>query len=373
MKRTLWLTIPALLAVLCGCTQNVPSGSRLAEDVVGQLDSTIEAAMEAMGLPGAVVAVWIPGRGDYVAVKGVANIETGTRRAAGDVFRIGSITKAFVATAALLLVERGKLDLGDPVSQYFPDFPNAEDITVGDLVCMRSGIPDAVDEELLALLYQNPLTRLSPQELIARSASWPERFEKPGLKVQYCNTNYVLLGEILRQVTGREVDQIVHDLVVGPLGLKRTAYPAGSTLPGELHGYGWDSERKAFDDLTTLNPRWAGAAGAMTSDIHDLRVFARAIYEGALLKPTTQSLRLEANPLDGMPDWIAYGQGIVRLGDFWGHNGTIFGFSTEMWYLPHDDAVVVISVNRLDLDDQSYAFPLFVEVTRILFPDHVAW
>ena len=70
---------------------------------------------------------------------------------------------------------------------------------------------------------------------------------------------------------------------------------------------------------------------------------------------------------------MQYGEALIRFGRFCGHNGTIFGYSSELWYLPEKDAVIVINVNRLDLDDQSKSLDIFFYVTNILFPDLVDW
>ena len=125
--------------------------------------------------------------------------------------------------------------------------------------------------------------------------------------------------------------------------------------------------------MTALNPLWAGAAGAMISNISDLKVFAKALCSNRLLSESTQEACFETMQFEDMPDWIRYGEGILNIGSFWGHNGTIFGFSSEMWYLPAKDSVILINVNRLDLDDQSKSAPLFFAITKILFPEYVKW
>ena len=155
--------------------------------------------------------------------------------------------------------------------------------------------------------------------------------------------------------------------------MNTSRYPADIVLPGNLHGYSWSGEINSFEDKTALNPLWAGAGGAMISSISDLKVFAKALYRGELLSESTQEARLETLPMEGMPDWIRYGEGILKFGPFWGHNGTIFGFSSEIWYLPEKDAVILLNVNRLDLDDQSKSVDLFLAITKILFPEYVEW
>ena len=105
----------------------------------------------------------------------------------------------------------------------------------------------------------------------------------------------------------------------------------------------------------------------------DLKTYAKALCTGRLLKPDTHNARLVTRPLEGLPEFIRYGEGIAKFGPFCGHNGTIFGFSSEMWYLQEKDAVIVINVNRLDLDDQSQSADLFLVITKMLLPAYVQW
>ena len=124
---------------------------------------------------------------------------------------------------------------------------------------------------------------------------------------------------------------------------------------------------------TTFNPAIAGGAGAIISDLSDLRTYAKALCAGDLLQPETQEARFEGENLEGAPDFVRYGEGIELFGKFCGHNGTIPGFSSEMFYLPEEEAVIVVNVNRLDRDDESKSSDLFLAVTKTLFPKHVDW
>ncbi len=116
-----------------------------------------------------------------------------------------------------------------------------------------------------------------------------------------------------------------------------------------------------------------GAAGAIISDLSDMRTYARALCTGDLLEPETQAARLETQQMDGEADFIQYGEGILKLGKFCGHNGTIFGFSSEMFYLPEEDAVILVNVNRLDVDDESKSTDLFLAISKTFLPEYVDW
>jgi D-alanyl-D-alanine carboxypeptidase len=146
--------------------------------------------------------------------------------------------------------------------------------------------------------------------------------------------------------------------------LHNTSYPTGTEIPGPLRGYGWNPSTKHFDDKTLFNPSLAGAAGAVVSDISDLLAFSRALCRGDLLRPQTQRERMEGQHLVGTE--ADYGEGVALGHGFCGHSGTINGFSTDMYYIEKLDASLVISVNRLDRDNQSQSTPIFGVVSRTI-------
>ena len=337
-----------------------------------ELDSNIAGVMEDKNLPGVLVGVSAPGQGEYVSAQGSANLDTGAGPQSSDQFRMGSVTKTFVATALLQLVDQGKLSESDTLSRWYPDFPNAEEITVDDLLRMRSGIADYWDEEMIKQYYDNPLENVTNEDIIRATAAKADQFEPPDQETKYTDTNYNILGAILEKVSGNDIATQLTENIVIPLGLRNTFYPTNDELPGGLRGYGLNSQSEEFEDKTILNPAPADGAGAMISDISDLGVWARALYNGALLNPDTQQARLETQPLEGAPTGGAgYGEGIGGNGGIWGHGGTISGFSTEMWYIPEQDATIVISVNRSDEQMDSHSGDVLLAVLTSLFPEYV--
>lgn len=349
------------------------ASDRLSPEVIGRLNAEIDRQVAAHDLPSVAVGIFVPGSGRFLAARGEANLETGRPRTLADPFRIASITKTFTATAVLQLADRGRLDVSDPLSKWYPDFPNAGNITVDDLLRMRSGIPDTLAGGALQAYYADPLIRTTPEESIALAAARPEDFTPAGRETVYNNLNYVLLQEIVRKVAGRDLGSQIRGAILGPLGLRGTSYPSGDVLPGPLRGYSLDERTGRLVDRTILNPDFPGGAGAMTSTVRDLATYARALGTGSLLRPATQRARLQGETIAGAPDFVTYGQGIESLGPFVGHNGTIFGFSTEMYYLPPLRAVIVVNVSRLDADDVSQSTPLFLALSKIVFPDYTPW
>ena len=352
-------------------TEETTSGEdRFSAANLQELDSTIAGVMQDKNLPGVLVGVSAPGQGEYVSAQGLANLDTGAEPQPTDQFRIGSVTKTFVATAILQLVDQGKLSKSDTLSKWYPDFPNADEITLDDLLRMRSGIADYWDEETVKQYYDNPLENVTNEDIIEAAAAKADQFEPPDQETKYTDTNYNILGAILERVSGNDIGTQLTETILNPLGLRNTFYPTNDELPGGLRGYGLNPQSEEFEDKTILNPAPADGAGAMISDISDLGVWARALYNGDLLNPETQRARLETQPLAGAPPGGAgYGEGIGGNGGIWGHGGTISGFSTEMWYIPEQDATIVISVNRSDEEMDSHSGEVLKAVLTSLFPE----
>jgi D-alanyl-D-alanine carboxypeptidase len=340
---------------------------------VAALDEAIAKAMKDGNLPGLEVGIWLPGGAKYVVARGKADLASGLPRPAEAPYRIGSITKTAVGTVILKLVEAGQLSKTDTIEKWYPDFPKANEITIDDLLRMRSGIPDSADAAFLKEYYANPLIDLTAKDMIERSAQRAKEFKPPDLETVYTNVNFMILTEIAEKVGGASISDQLQEYIFEPLGMKETLYPRDDALPGPLHGYSWEAAQNKFRDMTILNPAPAGGAGAVISTIADLRTWAKALCVGALLSPDLQKARLEGQPLKGDPDFVRYGEAVLLIGEFCGHNGTIFGFSSEMWYLPAKDAVVVVNVNRLDEDDESTSSDLFFTVAKMVFPQHVDW
>jgi D-alanyl-D-alanine carboxypeptidase len=236
---------------------------------------------------------------------------------------------------------------------------------------MRSGIADYWDEETLKQYYDNPLEQVTKEEVINAAASKADQFEPPDQETKYNNTNYNILAAIVEKVSGNDINTQISENILKPLGLKNTLYPTNNELPGELHGYGLNPQSGEFEDKTILNPTPADGAGAMISNMSDLGVWAKALYNGDLLSPQTQQARLQTQPAEGMAP-SSYGEGIFEGTEgVWGHGGEIPGFSTDMWYIPEQDATIVISVNRCDETYDRQSGEVLLAVLKSLFPEYV--
>jgi D-alanyl-D-alanine carboxypeptidase len=335
-----------------------------------QLAAIVRQQMTELRQPGVDVGVWVPGRGAWVRSFGVADRETGRKLRVSDHFRIASITKTFTATAILQLVDQGKLSLDDTLEKFIPGIANGAQITIRNLLGMTSGIYDyTMDEQFGKDFDANPRMPFDLDDVIAIVKRHEPEFA-PGEKVVYCDTNYYFLGAILEQVTGLSLPDVIQTQILNPLKLDETSYPTTTAMPSPFaHGYYAGPEGTGrFRDVTRLNPAVGGAAGAMISTLGDLRVWARALATGTLLSPELQAQRLQfgAIPNPGGIE-IGYGLGIFKLGDFIGHNGAIYGYSSAMFYLPAEDAIIVVEGNQSSNFLTATTTILF-ELAEYLFP-----
>ena len=334
------------------------------------MEKAIDATVSGNGIPGAVVGVWVPGEGTWIKATGEADVKTKREIKPADKFRIGSITKTFTATVILQLVDEGKIGLDDTLDKYFPGVPNAGDITIRDLCGMTSGLFDYTgDEGFQEALDKDPARKWEPRELVEFASSHDPLFA-PGDGWDYCNTNYILLGMIIEQVTGNKIAGEYQSRIIDRLGLENTTFPDNSDMTGEYsHGYMADEESGELEDITgTFDPSLAWAAGAMISNLDDLKIWARAVAGGDLLSEDAQRDRLswvdaEMGGLD-----FQYGLGIGHMEGFVGHGGDVPGYTSAMFYKPDKDATVIVLLNKNPNEEETAGLRLFIEIARTLFP-----
>ncbi|MER5177607.1 serine hydrolase domain-containing protein [Streptomyces sp. NPDC002896] len=339
--------------------------------VAEQLDKAVTQTLHQAGVPGVIVGVWIPGKGSYVRAFGVADKSSGAPMSDGLRMRIGSETKTFTVTAILRLVDEGKVGLDDPVSKYVEGVPNGDRITLRQLADMRSGLyPYTDDPDFGKAFLSDPDRRFTPQQLLDYAFKHPVGFE-PGQKFQYSNTNAILLGLVVEKASGQSFGDYLQQHVLEPSHLDHTLFPTGTEFP-QPHARGYTTQTLGGEvaDATNWDPSWAWAAGAMISDLSDLREWARIAATGTLLKPATQAQRLRTLPT-GFPG-ASYGLGIFNSHGWIGHNGSLPGYQSVTVYLPSAEATLVILTNTDTSYENNENSTLFAKaVTGIVTPGNV--
>ncbi|MFI8519500.1 serine hydrolase domain-containing protein [Streptomyces sp. NPDC085481] len=343
----------------------------LGPELTARLDKAIEDVRTQAGIPGVVAGLWMPGKGCYLRATGVADTATGRPMFADTFVRIGSETKTFTVTALLELVDDGRIGLDDPISDYVRGVPNGDQITLRHLAEMRSGLfPYTSDPGFIHDLLSEPKRAFNPWEALSYGYRHPNNFA-PGAQFQYCNSNLLLLGLVIEKVSGQRLADFVHRRVLRPAHLRHTLLPKGAEFPEpHAHGYTNQTLSGAVEDTTDWNPSWAWAAGAMISDLHDLRRWAETLATGRLLSPETQAQRLKLLPT-GFPG-LTYGLGIFEANGWIGHNGSLPGYETVTVYLPSQKATLVLILNTDILHEGQEPSTLLARaITAVATPDNV--
>ncbi len=205
--------------------------------------------------------------------------------------RVGSITKTFVATVVLQLVDEGQLKLADKIEKWLPGVvPNGQNITVRQLLNHTSGLYDY----LYTLAFPpNPAfldyrwRTWTASEQIQRALVNPPTHEPPGEVFAYSNTNYLLLGELIEKVTKHPYGQEIERRIIRPLRLTETEVPGTSMRIRKPHPHGYvpieQNGKVELVDFTEMNPSLMGAGGEMISTARDLNRFFDALLGGSVL------------------------------------------------------------------------------------------
>jgi D-alanyl-D-alanine carboxypeptidase len=360
------------------------------------LQAMVDTTARELQVPGAMVLLRTP-QGDFTVSSGTTQLGTTTPPRADTHFRIASNTKSMTAAVIVQLAQEGKLRLDDPVSQYVPSVPNGDNITINELLTMRSGLYNYTDApELAAIVDRDPTKAWTPDELLAIAFAHPPNFP-PGTAYEYCNTNYALLGLIAERVDGRPLAQAMQDRLFGPLGMHDTLLPArtANTIPAPYsHGYMYGSPLFVLTDTpyppdiqaaaragtlrptdyTDVNHSWAYAAGGVISTASDLAIWIEALVAGRVLDAAYQRRWLDSLQAKdpSMPDGQQYGYGMERLR--WGpnavyfHGGETIGFNSHMGYDPNSQVTFVTWTNLpLSVEGEWASMALVLKIWDLIY------
>ena len=355
-------------------TGSAPRGSALKPIDSAAFQAVVAAAAKELFVPGAMVVLRTP-QGTYDAAVGTTMLGAQTPPAADTHFRIASNTKTMTAALIVLLAQDGKLKFSDPVSAYVPNVPNGENITIAELLKMRSGLFNyTADPTLSAASDADPTKVWTPQEVLDIAFRHPPQFA-PDASYEYNNTNYALLGLIAEKAGGRPLAQQLQDRLFRPVGLTQTSLPAAddSSIPAPYaHGYMYGGTLYAMVDeqypadmqaaaragtlqpvdYTNQNSSYATAAGGAISTADNLATWMRGLVSGKVFNVDYQQqwlTSLQAEDPD-QPEGQKYGYGISyqRFGpnaSMYYHGGELPGFNSFMGYDPDNDVALVIWTN----------------------------
>jgi D-alanyl-D-alanine carboxypeptidase len=314
-------------------------------DLRAKADAIVAAAFPADG-PGGAVIITRRGETIYRSGRGLADVETRRPLTPDSVFRLGSLTKQFTAAIVLQLVQEGRIALDDPISRFFPDYPQpGAAATVRQLLNHTSGIqsytgiPGWMTEE-------NTNRPYSTDQMIALFRDRPSP-TPPGQAWAYNNSGYVLLGAIVEKVTGKPWHQVVAERIAGPLRLRTIGYGVDrESRPGMARGY--TRAEGQVRPARRIHMSVPHAAGALVGTVGDLARWSQALHHGRVVSPALYGAMTSPTILpDGRSNPYGFGLG---MGEERGrptieHSGGIFGFSTYATYVPSDDLFVAVFAN----------------------------
>jgi CubicO group peptidase (beta-lactamase class C family) len=304
---------------------------------VSRMDTVVRADADKGEFMGAVL---VAKDGKILLDKGYgsANLEWKIANDGDTRFRLGSVTKQFTAASILLLAERGKLKLDDPVKAYLPDAPAAwEKVTVRHLLTHSSGVPNFTSFDDYGKLKTLPATT---EGLVARFRDKPLDFA-PGEKMSCSNSGYILLTAIVEKAGGQPYAAFVADNIFKPLGMADSGYDShAAIIPRRASGYSPGAKGPVNADYVDMTiPQ---GAGALYSTTHDLLKWQTGLFGGKLLKPET--LKAYTTPFKndyalGVTVKTAEGKTLIS------HSGGIEGFNTWLGYDPDRKLTVVVLGN----------------------------
>jgi D-alanyl-D-alanine carboxypeptidase len=383
------ICVTVVILITCACSGGSASdtdsqtGTSKAQGVdprlASQLQGILDKNRELFAAGGASAAIVIPDEGLWAGASGIADPSTGDPVTPKTVFALGSVTKTFVAALVLKLSEDGLLRLDDPLARWLPHFPEANRITVRELLNHTSGAFDvSEDPAFLEAQFAHPRQLWKPQRILSYVG---RPLFRPGANWSYSNTNYILLGLIVEKATRSTVAEELRRRVLAPAHAEAVYVQGEESVPAPVmrSQFDVDSDGEADDlsDGTTTIPNTALAtaawtAGGLAATPEAVARFGDALFNGPLLAPASlrQMVDFSAELGKGRGGGLGYGLGISRFEipghDVRGHGGSIPGFRSALWYVADERITIGFSWNDAELDPTLVVQPLLDAVTEHL-------
>lgn len=323
-----------------------------------KVDDYVKSELQKQRIPGLSLAVVKEGKLIKAAGYGLANVEHNVAAKPETAYKIGSVSKQFLATGIMLLVQEGKLRVDDKLSQYLDGTPETwQGITIRHLLTHTSGI-------LREAPGFDPFKIQSDFDVIKTAYSQPLRFTT-GEKYEYCNVGYFSLAEIIRRVSGKGWDEFLNERVFAPLGMSATRTTSTrAVVPNRAGGYEWDKDKMQHaTEYFALRP-----SGAFLSTVLDLAKWDAALYTDKILKPATREQMWTPVRLNSGATY-AYGFGweLAPLGNHKQvqHGGSLPGFRSHFARFVDDKLSIIVLTNG----DNAQPRTIVQGVAALYFPD----
>jgi D-alanyl-D-alanine carboxypeptidase len=305
-----------------------------------KVDDHVRAEMARSKVPSVSLAVIRNGQLVKIQGYGLADVERQVSATPDTVYKIGSVSKQFIATGIMMLVQDGRLSLEDPVSKHLQGTPASwTGITIRHLLTHTSGLV----REGPAF---DPFKIQSDADVVRSAYPLPLRFE-PGTKWEYCNTGYFALADIIRTVSGQPWSDYLNAKVFQPSGMTSTR-PTSATDPMRAVGYAGEDNRDVAPDWPAVRP-----SGAFLSTVRDLVKWEGVLATNQILTDESRRLMWTAVRLN---DGSSYPYGFGwELGEragrrHIGHGGSLPGFRATYARFPDEGLTVIVLTNADQVD-----------------------
>lgn len=307
-------------------------GQNFDQPMLDSLFQILEGKNQMMGN----LAIIQDGKKVYTRSFGYSSIETRSRANAHTKYRLGSISKTYTAALIFKLIEEDKLSLETTLSQFFPELPNADSITIQNLLNHHSGLANLTDRQDYLSWNTQLKSREELFDLIKESGT---DFE-PGQRGEYSNTNYILLSFIAEEIEKKTFDKVLKKLIVEPLNLKNTQFGRNiRTKNNEALSYSYKGKKWELSTQTDMSIPMG--AGGIIADAQETALFFYHLFEGGLIDQHSLEQMKEVN--DG------YGSGLFKSvfkdKESYGHTGGIDGFRSSAFYFPEEKTSVALLSN----------------------------
>jgi CubicO group peptidase (beta-lactamase class C family) len=336
--------------------------SCLAQSITHSLDSLVNVYAQKKGFNGAVL---VAQKGNILIEKGYGykNVAQKTKLDANSLFQYGSITKQFTSALVMYLHEKGKLNINDKLSKYFPELPFADSVTIYNLLTHTSGIFNYTNNG--DFMKTEAVKTASREKIFALFNNKPLGFA-PGSKFSYSNSGYSLLGYIIEKASGAPYEKLMRQVILEPLGLKTAGFDyTHNTSPDRTIGYNFIKEDK-FEVAGVVDSTVAYSAGSLYGSVKDLYAWHQALQKHALLSAASWQkvyTPFQSKYALGWSMDSAYGRLVAQ------HGGGIFGYTSMIRRFPDDDVVVIVLSNN----GSQYTGEIANNLSAIVFNQPVAW
>lgn len=345
MKKILaFILLGVMILSLTACTkessdntENSPSSSETATAEAEDLNAKLDGVIESTKFRGILS---ISKNGEVIYQSATGTDEGNADLTIDSPMYIGSVSKQFCAAAVMLLSQEGKLSVDDTLDKYYPEYSSGKDITIKNLLSMRSGIPEMFD----AKCFSADMTEEENHIIIKNWLFSQPLLFAPDSTAVYTNANYFLLGDIVEQVSGEKYEDFIRKNFFEPLGMTNTCFVKEVKDSPEL------SEKLTYDSFTfgEVEGVIARGAGDIVTTAGDMHKWMSGLSSGKVISEESfKAMSADYSPEDNM----YYGFGLTELyaGGI-GHNGSIGSYTALNYMNTEEDCNLFIVTNKKSVD-----------------------